>query len=73
MAAMHLKKSKCEKNQRTSGPVNAHLTPGPYFSAFIHVYSPRVGADNRLGKNVDVNRKPLYNFAHFLQVLKQSL
>ena len=27
------------KNQRTSGPVNAHLTPGPgiYFIAFIHV------------------------------------
>ena len=29
-------------------PVNAHLTPGPgiYFNAFIHVYSPRAGADN---------------------------
>ena len=27
-------------NQRTSGPVNAHLTPGPgiYFFAFLHVY-----------------------------------
>ena len=38
-------------NQRTSGPVNAHLTPGPgiYFNAFIHVYSPRAGADNPLG------------------------
>ena len=48
-------------NQRTSGPVNAHLTPGPgiYFNAFIHVYSPRAGADNPLGTNVDVNRKPL--------------
>ena len=47
--------------QRTSGPVNAHLTPGPgiYFNAFIHVYSPRAGADNPLGTNVDVNRKPL--------------
>ena len=46
-------------NQRTSGPVNAHLTPGPgiYFNAFIHVYSPR--ADNPLRTNVDVNRKPL--------------
>ena len=45
----------------TSGPVNTHLTPGPgiYFNAFIHVYSPRAGADNPLGKNVDVNRKPL--------------
>ena len=48
-------------NQRTSDPVNAHLTPGPgiYFNAFIHVYSPRAGADNPLGTNVDVNRKPL--------------
>ena len=48
-------------NQRTSGPVNAHLTPGPgiYFNAFIHVYSPRPVADNSLGTNVDVNRKPL--------------
>ena len=49
----------CVLNQRTSGPVNAHLTPGPgiYFNAFIHVYSPRAGADNPLGTNVDVNRK----------------
>ena len=48
-------------NQRVSGPVNAHLTPGPgiYFNAFIHVYSPRAGADNPLGTHVDVNRKPL--------------
>ena len=47
-------------NQKTSGPVNAHLTPGPgiYFNAFIHVYSPRAGTDNPLGTNVDVNRKP---------------
>ena len=50
-----------QENQRTSGPVNAHLTPGPgiYFHAFIHVYSPRAGADNPLVTNVDVNRKPL--------------
>ena len=48
-------------NQRTSGPVNAHPTPGSgiYFNAFTHVYSPRAGADNPLGTNVDVNRKPL--------------
>ena len=48
-------------NQRTSGPVNAHLTLGPgiYFNGFIHVYSPRAGADKPLGTNVDVNRKPL--------------
>ena len=56
---------KCENsykcNQRTSGPVNAHLTPGPgiYFNAFMHVYRPRAGADNPLGTNVDVSRKPL--------------
>ena len=47
--------------QRTSDPVNTHLTTGPgiYFNAFIHLYSPRAGADNSLGTNVDVNRKPL--------------
>ena len=47
------------RNQRTSGPVNAHLTPGPgiYFNVFIHVYSPKAGADNPLGTNVDDNRK----------------
>ena len=48
------------ESQRTSGPVNAHLTPGPgiYFNAFIHVYSPRAGTDNSLGTNAGVNRKP---------------
>ena len=51
--------------QRTSVPVNVHLTPGPgiYFNAFIHVYSPTAGADNPLGTNADVNRKPCH-FAH---------
>ena len=75
-------------NQRTSGPVNAHLIPGPgiYFNAFIHVYSPRPVADNPLGTNVDVNRKPLslcpfvasfktislkYDFKHILNDFKQ--
>ena len=75
--------SKVIQNQRTSGPINAHLTPGPgiYFNAFIHVYSPRARADNPLGTNIDVNRKPLslcpfvasfktislkYNFKHIL-------
>ena len=49
------------KNQRTSGPINAQLIPGPciHFNAFIHVYSPRAGADNPLGTNVEFNRKPL--------------
>ena len=62
------------KYQRTSGPVNAHLTPGPgiYINAFIHVhvYSPRAGADNPLGTNVDVNRKPL-SFRPFVASFKQ--
>ena len=55
------KSSDPNQNQRTDGPVNGHLTLGPgiYFNAFIHVYSPRAGADNPLGTNVDVNRKPL--------------
>ena len=58
---IYLSVLKILRNQRTSGPVNAHLTPGPgiYFNAFIHVYSPRAGADNPLGTYVDVNRKPL--------------
>ena len=47
--------------QTFGGSVSVHLTPGPsiYFNAFIHVCSPRAGADNPLGTNVDVNRKPL--------------
>ena len=68
-------KKTCLYNQRTSGPVNAHLTPGPgiYFNAFIHIYiySSRAGADNPLGTNVAVNRKPL-SLCPLLQVLKQS-
>ena len=49
------------ENQRTSGPVNTHLTLSHviYFNACIHVYSPRAGTANSLGTNVDVNRKPL--------------
>ena len=59
----------CKINQGTTGPVNAHLTPGPgmYFNAlkydfkhilndFIHVYSPRTGTDNPWGQTFDVNR-----------------
>ena len=59
-------------NQKTSDPVNAHLTPGPgiYFNAFIHVYSPLAGADNLLETNVAFNRKPL-SLCPF--VLKKSL
>ena len=60
-------------NQRTSGPVNAHLTPGPgiCFNAFIHVYSPRAGADYPLGTSVDVNRKPL-SLCPFVASLKKK-
>ena len=59
------------KKQRTSGPVNAHLTPGLclYFNAFIHVYNPRAGTDNPLGTNVDVNRKSL-SLSPFVASLK---
>ena len=48
-------------NQRTSGPANAHLTPGPslYFNVFIHVNSPRTGADNPLGTNIWWQQKAL--------------
>ena len=48
-------------NQRTSGPVNAHLIAGPgiSFNAFIHVYSPRTGAHNSLVTNVDANGNPI--------------
>ena len=62
------------ENQRTSGPVNAHLTPGPgiYFNALIHVYSPRTGADNPFGTNVDVNRKPA-SLCPFVAGLKKLL
>ena len=61
-------------DQMTSGPVNAHLTPGPgiYFNAFIHVYSPREGTDNPLGTNLDINRKP-FHLAHLLQVSEKLL
>ena len=45
---MGIKNTAISLNKRTHGPVNARLTPGPgiYFNAFLHVYSPRAGADN---------------------------
>ena len=60
-----------QKTQRTSGPVNAHLSPGPgiYFKAFIHVYSPGAGADNPLGTNVDVSRMSL-SLCPFVAIFK---
>ena len=50
-----------KNNYRTNGPVNAYLATGPgiYLNAFIHVFSHRARADNPLGTNADVNRKPL--------------
>ena len=38
-------------NQRTNGPVNAHLSSGIYTNKLghIHVYSPRAGTDAPLG------------------------
>ena len=49
------------RKPEASGPVNAHLIAGPgiYFNAFIHVYSPRAGADNPLVTKVDANRNPI--------------
>ena len=72
--SMACKYHKAKKTQRTSDPVNGLLTPCPgiYFNAFTHVYSPRAGADNPLGTNVDVNRKPL-SPCPFTESFKKSL
>ena len=56
---------------RTSGPVNAHLTPGPVCILML-LYGPRAGADNLWGQMLMSTENP-YHFAHLLQVLKQSL
>ena len=58
-------------NQRTSGPVNAHLIPGPgiYFNAFVHVYSPRAGADNPFETKFDDNRKAFSLCPYVLEYL----
>ena len=47
-------------NQGTSGPVIAHLTPGPgiYFN-FLYMYIAQGRGRQLLWDNVDVNRKPL--------------
>ena len=61
-----------KSNQRTSGPVNAPLTPGRgiCFNAFYTCNSPRAWADNPLGTNVDVKGKPL-SFCPFVAGLKK--
>ena len=60
-------------NQRTSGPVNAHLTAGPgiYSHALIYVYIGQ-GQTTPWGQMLMSTESP-YHFAHLLQVLKQSL
>ena len=59
------------KNQRNSGPVNVHLTPGPgiYFNAFIHVY-PQGWGRQPLGDKCWCKQKALI---YLLQVSKLSL
>ena len=61
-------------NQKTSGPVNAHLTPGPgiYFNACIYVYSPGQGQTIPWGQILMSTEIP-YHFAHLLPVKKISL
>ena len=62
-------------NQRTSGPVNAHLTPGPgiYFNMFLYIYiATEQGKTTPWGQMLMSTESP-YHFAHLLQVLKQSL
>ena len=61
-------------DHRTSGPVNAHLIPGPgiYFNAFIHFIAPGQGQTTPWGQMLRSTESP-YPFAHVLQVLKQSL
>ena len=58
------------KNQRTSGPVNAHLTPGLgiYFNAFIHVYSPRAKGQTTPWGQMLMSTESPYHFAHLLPV-----
>ena len=57
-------------NQRTSGPVNAPLTPGPgiYFNSLYMYIAPGQGQTTPWGQIL----MP-YHFAHLLQILKQSL
>ena len=59
-------------NQRTSGPVKAHLTTGPgiYFNVFIHIYiASGQGQTTPLGQMLMSTESP-YHFAHLLQALK---
>ena len=62
-------------NQRTSGPVNAHLTfgPGIYFNVFIHVYSHRARTDNPLGKMLMSTESPYAKKKYILKWFKNAL
>ena len=74
LMTLHFRAGLALSNQKTSGPINAHLTPSPgiYFNVFIHVYTSRAGADNPLGTNVDVNRNPLSLCAYCCKFYKVS-
>ena len=49
-------------NQRTSGPENDYMTPGPmiYLNDFINDYLSRAISDKPLVKHCGVNRYPLH-------------
>ena len=61
-------------NQRTSDPVNAHLTPVlVYILMLLYMYiAPGHGQTTHWGQMLMSTDSP-YHFAHLLQVLKQSL
>ena len=44
-----------------------------FFHAFIHVHSPRAGADNPFGDKILMVTERPYHFAHLLQVSRKSL
>ena len=61
--------------KRTSGPVNAYLTPGPgiYILMLLHMYiAHEQGQKTPWGQMLMPTKSPYY-FANLLQVLKQSL
>ena len=59
-------------NHRTSGPVNAHLTPSPgiYFNAFIHVFSPRAGQTTPWGQMLMSTESPYKSLCPFVASFK---
>ena len=68
-------KSRPLYNQRSRGPINAHLTPGPgiYILMLLYMYIAQgQGQTTPWGQMLMSTESP-YHFAHLLQVLKQSL